>query len=353
MRRPSRRRVANGCALLLAGLAAQVGAQAPAVAPPPLTVCMAADNAPLSHLVGGQPRGLDVRIAQAAAQALGRPLKVLAFESEYEKESTLGQEVNALLSAGLCDAASGFPLLADDLGPPQRAQARTPDYPGAKRKRERPFVPLGTLVAGRAYQAVTLGLVQRTPPAGTAPLSGLAELAQHREMKLGAVTGTLGGTLAIGWRMGALRAQTVSLGQRDDPLALLLRSGAASRPGEAPRSGATAATAATAASAASLADGATPIDALLLPLALFDGWLLAHPGAALVASPWRKPIGVNLGFVTLQGAGEVRAAIDTVLTQALADGRVARWAAEEGVSWTAPQSPEVSRGFGMAALLAD
>lgn len=350
MTRPCRHRVANGCAVLLAGVALQAGAQAPAAEPRPLTVCMAADNAPLSHLVAGQPRGLDVRIAQAAAQALGRPLKVLAFESEYEKESTLGQEVNALLSAGLCDAASGFPLLADDLGPPQRANARTPDYPGAKRKRERPFVPLGTLVAGRAYQAVTLGLVQRPPPPGSAPLSGLAELAQHREMKLGAVTGTLGGTLAIGWRMGALRAQTVSLGQRDDPLALLARSGTAGRPGDAPRTGAPAASAA---GAASTSEGGTPIDALLLPLALFDGWALAHPGAALVASPWRKPIGVNLGFVTLQGAVEVRTAIDTVLTRALADGRVARWAAEEGVSWTAPQSPEVSRGFGMAALLAD
>ena len=48
-------------------------------------------------LVAGQARGLDVRIAQAAADALGRPLKLVPFETTYEKESTLTHEVAALL----------------------------------------------------------------------------------------------------------------------------------------------------------------------------------------------------------------------------------------------------------------
>ena len=41
--------------------------------------------------------------------------------------------------AGLCDLASGFPLLASDLGPPTRERFKTPDYPGAKPPRERPL----------------------------------------------------------------------------------------------------------------------------------------------------------------------------------------------------------------------
>lgn len=307
-------RLAAGAAAIGAALAALPGALQAA----PLTVCMAADNAPLSYQLKGQPRGLDLRIAQAAAAALGRELVVVPFESEYEKESTLAHEVNALLSAGVCEAASGFPLLRGDLGPPSRPSARTPDYPGAKRKRERPYIPLGALAASRAYQAVSLGVVQR---AGGAPLAALTELGERR---LGAVSGTLASAVAMSWRNGRLRPQLVSLGQRDDPLAEL------ARPGGSPR-----------------------FDAVFLPLALFDGWKLLHPGVPLEAAAYRRPIGVNLGFVTLEGATEVRAALDQAIGGALADGRLARWAAEEGVSWVPPVAPDVSVGPGLADLAAD
>jgi ABC-type amino acid transport substrate-binding protein len=302
--------------LLLAGLC--LGAQAAE----PLTVCMAADNAPLSHQVNGQPRGLDVRIAQAAADRLGRPLKVVPFESDYEKESSLAHEVNALLSSGVCEAASGFPLLTDDLGPASRPSARTPDYPGAKRKRERPFVPLGTLVASGAYQAVALGLVQRAPAAGREPLLSLVTVKQTEGTRLGVVSGTLASAVAVSWRSGTLRTQLVSLGQRDDPMALL-------------------------------AQPQPTIDAVLMPLALWDGWRLQHPGNGLMASTWRRPIGVNLGFVTLAPSQAVRDALLATLTQARSDGSLARWAADEGVSWLTPETPDVSRGPSLASLAGD
>ena len=74
-----------------------------------------------------------MRVARAIADELRRPLAIVPFESKYERESTLAQEVNALLSSGVCDMASGFALLASDLGAPGRPTARVPDYPGAKR----------------------------------------------------------------------------------------------------------------------------------------------------------------------------------------------------------------------------
>ncbi len=283
----------------------------------PLTVCMSGDNAPLSYQVKGQPRGLDLRIAQAAAAALGRELVVLPFESDYEKESSLTHEVNALLSAGLCDAASGFPLLASDLGPATRPSSRTPDYPGAKRKRERPFVALGTLAPSRAYQAVALGVVLRD---ATQPLNRLDDLGERR---LGAVSGTMASAAAMGWHNGELRPRLVSLTQREDALAELAK------------------------------PSGSRIDAAFVPLAMFDGWKLSHPGTPLAAAAYRRAIGINLGFVTLAPAAEVRAAFDRVIVDALADGRLARWAAEEGVSWSAPVLPEVSRGPTMADLTAD
>ena len=281
---------------------------------------MAANNPPLSHQANGQPRGLDVRIASAAAAALGRDLVVLLFESEYEKESSLTHEMNALLSAGVCDAVSGFPLLHSNLGPATRATSRTPDYPGAKRKRERPFVPLGTLVASRAYLAATLGVVLRD---GTVPMARLGDLGERR---LGVVSGTLAGSVAMTWRHGKLRPNLVSLTQREDALAELAQP---ARPAD------------------------QRFDALFLPLALFDGWKLQHAATPLVAASLRRPIGINLGFVTLQAAADVRGALDRVIGQALGDGNLARWAADEGVTWSPPVAPEVSSGPSLADLAAD
>ena len=305
-------RRAAAAAVLLAAWSAGASA-ATAV---PLTVCMAADNAPLSWHVKGQARGLDVRIAQATAAALGRPLVVVPFESEYEKESTLTHEVNALLSAGVCDAVSGFPLLAGDVGPPSRASARTPDYPGAKRKRERPYITLRPMAASRAYQAVALGLAQ---PAGAAPITSLTDLGGR---KVAVTSGTVGGAMAMSWRQGALRGQLVSMGHREDTL------GELSRP-------------------------AARFDAALVPLSMFDGWRLQHPDTPLVAAAWRRPIGINLGFVTLQAAADIRAALDATIVGARTDGRLAAWAAEEGVSWAAPTTPELSNGPSLGDLASE
>lgn len=308
-------------AATLAAVAALLPALAAAqAAPAPLSVCVAADNPPLSHVDGGQVRGLDVRIAQAAADVLGRPLKIVPFETSYEKESSLAREVAALLAGGICEAASAFPLLRADLSPAADDRARTPDYPGAKRKRERPFITLQPLAASRAYLGAALGVVQ---PAGAPPLDRLGDLGERR---LGVVSGTLGGAMAVGWKQGALRNRLVSLGQKEHPLDEL---------------------------AAAPAGTARRFDAVLVPLALFDGWVVQHPGAPLVAAGWRKSIGVNLGFVTLASDATVRPALDAVIGRGLADGSLARWAADAGVTWSPPQAPDIGRGPSLFELMAD
>lgn len=314
-------------AMLLAG-------SAQAQQPLPLTVCVSADNPPLSHLVAGQPRGLDLRIAQAAADALGRPLKIVPFETSYEKESTLTHEVAALLSAGVCDAASGFPLLTGDFGAPTRASSRTPDYPGAKRRRERPFIPLQAMAPSKAYIGSALAVVL---PAGAPPLASLNDLG---ERKIGAVAGTLGGAVAMGWKFGALRNRVVNLNQKELPLdelagLLVDKSG---KPG-----------------GASSTSAAEPprFAAVLTPLALFDGWRVQHPGATLVAAGWRRSLGVNLGFVTLASDTTVRPALDAVISRARDDGSLVRWAGEEGVTWVPPELPDVGRGPSLLQLMAE
>ena len=277
-----------------------------------LTVCMSEDNAPLSYVVKGEPRGLDVRLAQAVADELRKPLKIVPFESKYDQDSTLSQEVNAMLSSGVCDIASGFSMLAADLGPPTRPTARVPDHPGAKRPPLRAWVPLRTLVPSRAYHALAMGLVVRDPAREN------ATLAEPGDARIGAVTGTLTGTAVSMYRNGKLRKQVVSLSQNQDVLEQL----------EAGR-----------------------FDATLVALDRLDAWRISHPGTALRRAAYVHPFRINIGFVAIAEATDVLAAANRVLDRALANGDLQRWSAEAGVTWVEPTTPQVGTAFGLAALV--
>jgi ABC-type amino acid transport substrate-binding protein len=279
----------------------------------PLTVCMVEDNPPFSMERKGQVTGFDVKIAEAVARELGRELKVVPFEPELEKEAMLTHEVNALLSAGLCDLASGFPLLATDLGAPSRERFKTPDHPGAKPRRERPFVSLGTLVASQPYQGTALTIVQR---AGASEAASLGALAGR---KVGAVAGTLEGTLVAMYRGGALTPGMVSMGQRDDVWAAL----------ESGR-----------------------VDAMLVPTAALDAHRLRQPASTLQAGPAR-PLGINLGWVALAGRADLLDAVNRVVQRTGASGELRRWAQESGLKWQAPTQPAVAGTLSLAGLLGD
>ena len=277
----------------------------------PLKVCMAEDNPPLSYQAQGGTRGLDVRVAQAIADEAGRPLQMVLFESKYERESTLSQEVNALLSSGVCDLASGFALLAGDVGPPTRATARTPDYPGAKRRPLRAWVPLGTLVPTRPYHAMAMGLVVREAARENATLANLGDA------RIGAVTGTLAGTAVSLYRNGKLRPQLVSLSQTQDVLEQL----------EAGR-----------------------IDTTLVALDRLDAWRLSHPATTLRRTAYLHPLRINIGFVARADAPELVAVADRVIDAAVADGTLQRWATETGTTWVRPALPHVSAAIGLGDL---
>ena len=283
----------------------------------PLTVCMADDSAPLSYTAQGTPRGFDVRIAQAIAEQLQRSLKVVLFESKYEQESTLAQEVNALLSSGVCELASGFSLMAADLGPPGRPTARVPDHPGAARRPLRPWVPLGALAASHPYHAMAMGVVVSDPQL---KVDAQADLRSQPNLKVGAATGTLAGTALAMARNGPLRTQLVSLSRGDDPLAAI----------EAGR-----------------------LDATLLPLGRFDAWRIVHPASPLRVTAYRHPLRINFGFVARADNPAVLDAANSVIDRALAAGDLPRWAADSGTTWVAPVRPALAPPFRIGDLVAD
>ncbi len=279
----------------------------------PLRVCVSEDNAPYSTVrKGGAVSGFDAALAQALAKDMGRELKFVPFEPELEKDAVLSHEVNAMLSAGLCDLVTGFPMFKADLGPPTREKFRPPDYPGAPRKPVRPFVKLGTLVASMPYQGMALTVVQR-PDA--APLNKMADLAGR---KIGAIAGTLEGSLIAMFGNGQLVSSMVSLSQRDDAWAAL----------EAGR-----------------------IDAHLVPSSALDTYLAKMPASKLKASEVKLPLGVNMGFVTLAERTDLLDAVNRFITKAQNNGDLQRLARESGLTWQTPAEPALSAGLALATLL--
>lgn len=291
-----------------------LGAAGTAHAAPPLTVCMAENNPPLSYRAAGEPRGLDARIAQAVAAELGRTLQVIPFESKYEADRMLSHEVNAMLSSGVCELASGFPLLAGDLGAPSRPTARVPDHPGAPPPPKRPWVPLGTLAPSLAYHAVALGLLVRDPARES------ATLADPGDARIGVIAGTMAGTAVTLYRNGRLRPQLVSLAQNQDALEQL---------------------------------DTGRIDATLASLDRYDAWRLAHPDSRIRRAAYLHPLRINIGFVARAEAAQVLEAANRVIARALADGDLQRWSAASGMSWIAPVDPQVGRPIGLPDLLAE
>jgi ABC-type amino acid transport substrate-binding protein len=300
--------------VIVASLALMLAAAAAAQSPAPIRICMADDNPPLSYRANGAARGLDAALARAIAAEASRPPEIVFFESEYDRDRTLAHEVNALLASGVCELATGFALFAADLGAPGRPTARTPDYDGAKPRRQRPFVPLGRLAGTRAYQAMAMGVVTRDPALRVQTLADL------QGVRVGAVTGTMAGSALVLYRNGVLQKGLVTLSQREDLLAAL---------------------------------DAGRFDATLTPLGRYDAYRLAHPDTRLVRAAFVHPLRINLGVVGLESEPATLAAADRAIERALADDALARWAEEAGASWIRPEPPDVQPGFTINSLRVD
>jgi ABC-type amino acid transport substrate-binding protein len=277
----------------------------------PFRVCAAEANPPLSYAVNREPRGLDVAVAKAIAAELKRPLELVFFESEYDHDKTLAQEVNALLSSKVCDLASAFALFASDLGAPPRESARAPDYEGAKPRRQRPFIPLSRLAGSRAYYAMAMGVITRDPALRVDTLADL------QNSTVGAVTGTMAGAALMFYRNGILQARLITLSQREDLLAAL----------EAGR-----------------------FDATLTPLSKYDAYRLAHPDTRLARAKFIHPLRINMGFVGLENETAVLSAANRAIERALANGDLKRWAEESGATWIAPEPPDIQPAIGIGSL---
>jgi ABC-type amino acid transport substrate-binding protein len=279
----------------------------------PLTVCVPENNPPLSWKSGKNSGGFDVLMAQALADDLKRPLKLLWFEPEVDKESSLTLEVNALLSAGLCDLVSSYMLYAPALGTPIADKARPPDYEGGKRKREREFVKLGNLISSAPYQASPLAIVLG-PNAKDRNIKSLDDL---KDLRVGTTAASLGGVLLVSYKDGVLRSHVQSVGLKDDVFAELEKG---------------------------------QFDVAFAPLNKFDAYRVSHPQTALTPSGYLHPFRFNIGFVAREEKHDLIDAVNRFLTEARRQNRLEAWAREAKLTYVAPVAPDVQPELSMQTL---
>ncbi|MEZ5702906.1 MAG: transporter substrate-binding domain-containing protein [Burkholderiaceae bacterium] len=170
---------------------------------------------------------------------------------------------------------------------------------------------LGTLVASDPYQGMALQLVQR------AESPRRTRWASWKNQTIGAVAGTLGGTLVATFNGGALVPYMVSLSQNEDEWAALT---------------------------------AGRVDALLVPT---TAWDVVRKRQADAASRLRAgtplPLGVNLGWVALAEQAPLLAAVNRVAAR---EADLQQWAQAVAMQRLRPTLPAVVESLTLTALLA-
>jgi len=295
------RAAALGLAAIFSGL--QTAAHA---ADDPLKVCLDEDRPPFSAHHRGKPgTGFDLTLAQAIADRMGRPLKIQWFESKLDEDSSPQLEANALLSDGRCSLVGGYALTRDSLVVPGVKTAKLPDFEGATRDDRRRRVELGVLAPSWPYVYSPLTIVLGPKARGRK----INEIGDLSGLRLVIESGTLGDAILMSFEKGRLIDNVTHLVPgRDDLLGTLDRG---------------------------------DYDATLLDLARFDAYRAAHGDTSLSASGYYYPIGANRGYVALASEPALLAAVNTALADLQAEGKIADFARQAGLTYLPPREPAI------------
>jgi len=84
------------------------------------------------------------------------------------------------------------------------------------------------------------------------------------------------------------------------------------------------------------------VAATLIELNRWDAWRVAHPASPLRDSGYRSRIGFDMGFVALQGRGDLLRETDAALDALLHDGTVRTLAEQSGLTYVTPRPPGIT-----------
>jgi ABC-type amino acid transport substrate-binding protein len=287
----------------LAGILVAIAATTAGAAEEPLRVCLDEDRPPFSAHHRGKPdTGFDVALTQAIADRLGRPLKILWFESKLDEDSSPALEANALLSDGRCSLVGGYAFTKDSLVAPGVKTARLPDFQGATRDDRRRRVPLGVLApsAPYIYSPLTIVLGDNARPQDF-------RRRRSRRTSHAIESGTLGDAILMTFDKGRLIDNITHLVPgRSDLLGALDRG---------------------------------DFDVTLLDLGRCDAHRAAHPDSKLTGSGYYYPIGVNRGYVGLASDTALIEAVNKALSELQGAGTIEQLAQAAGLTYLPPREP--------------
>ncbi len=297
-------------ALLAAVFAALVG---PAMARDSLTVCLQANDPPLS-VSGGE--GFAVALSRKIAERLGRDLRVQWFVSRDDPDANLAKDSNALLSDGHCQLVAEYPLIADMLGRPYAPTAKLPPFDGATPEDRRRWIELGELVATQPYRLDVLTVVLAAKDANR-PIHTLADL---DGLKVGVQTATLADAIAMRYAGGRLIEHVVHL---PDARALFGRL----QRGE--------------------------LDAAFVALRELDAWKLRHGSDGLTPTGYVHSIVFNMGFVGVASEMKLIDGVNAAIAALQGSDALAPLARDAGLTYMPPRDPAVLPAVRPDALAGD
>jgi len=271
-----------------------------------LRVCLDEALPPLSVHHRGKPgSGFDVALAEAVADRLGRRLEIQWYESKLDEDSSPALEANALLSDGRCSLVGSYVFTQDSLVAPGVKTAKLPDFDDATRDDRRRRVSLGLLVPSKPYLFSSLTVVLGP----TAPERRISDIGDLAGLHIAIESGTLADAILMTFDKGRLIEQITHLVPGRDDLLGLLEQG--------------------------------KFDATLLDLRRIDAHRATHPDTKLAASGYLYPIGANRGYVGLASAADLLTAVDKVLLDLNASGKLAEFGVAAGLTYQPPREPAI------------
>jgi ABC-type amino acid transport substrate-binding protein len=297
-------------AFLVAALVVLAG---PAMARESLTVCLQANDPPIS-VRGGE--GFAVTLSRKIADRLDRDLRVQWFVSRDDPDANLAKDADALLSDGHCQLVAEYPLVSDMLGRPYAPTAKLPPFDGAAPEDRRRWIKLGELVATRPYRLDTLTIVLAAKDANR-PIHTLADL---QGLKLGVQTATLADAIAMRYAGGRLIENVVHLPDARTLFGQLQR-------GE--------------------------LDAAFVAQRELDAWKLRHGADGLAQTDYVHSIGFNMGFVGLASEKQLVDDASGAIAALQASDAIMPLARAAGLTYAPPREPPVQPGVRPDALAGD
>lgn len=301
----------------LASLAvASLGMGAHARAEADLTVCLQRNDPPLSANRDGQASGFDLALSDTIAHRLGRTLHVQWFVSRDDPDSNLVKDTQALLSDGRCQLMAEYPLTDDTLRPLDTAAVKVPPFEGAKPDDRTRWVKTAALLTTRPYRMDAMAVMLPWIDAGRT-IRNLGDLAGKR---IGVQIATMADAVAMQYAGGRLDDQVMHF---PDGRALF----------------------------DALQDHR--IDAAFADLRAFDAWRLRHGTEGVMLSGYRHSVRFNMGFAGLLSEKALVEQVDAVLADLQAHDLIAPLASEAGLTFMAPEPPDIRPDVGLVALNGD